>query len=108
MTKKRLFLCVARGAEACDTPCSWGRQAAASSHNKAERATVEGGLGELCSASSPPARAVRGEGVAWEGSPRRQPQRSHPRARAAKGYSSTYLAMGFANVRAGTWYPPEH
>ena len=21
-----------------------------------------------------------------------------------KGYSSTYLAMGFANVRAGTWY----
>ena len=22
-----------------------------------------------------------------------------------KGYSSTYLAMGFANVRAGTWYP---
>ena len=25
-----------------------------------------------------------------------------------KGYSSTYLAMGFANVRAGTWYPPEH
>ena len=19
-----------------------------------------------------------------------------------------YLAMGFANVRAGTWYPPEH
>ena len=25
-----------------------------------------------------------------------------------KGYSSTYPAMGFANVRAGTWYPPEH
>ena len=25
-----------------------------------------------------------------------------------KGYSSTYLAMGFANVRAGTWSPPEH
>ena len=25
-----------------------------------------------------------------------------------KGYSSTYLAMGFAHVRAGTWYPPEH
>ena len=25
-----------------------------------------------------------------------------------KGYSSTYLAMGFANVRAGTRYPPEH
>ena len=25
-----------------------------------------------------------------------------------KGYSSTYLAMRFANVRAGTWYPPEH
>ena len=32
-----------------------------------------------------------------------------------KGYSSTYLAMGFANVRAGTLkrravfgYPPEH
>ena len=25
-----------------------------------------------------------------------------------KGYSSTYLAMGFANVRAGTWYSPEH
>ena len=24
------------------------------------------------------------------------------------GYSSTYLAMGFANVRAGTRYPPEH
>ena len=23
-----------------------------------------------------------------------------------KGYSSTYVAMGFANVRAGTWYPP--
>ena len=22
-----------------------------------------------------------------------------------KGYSGTYLAMGFANVRAGTWYP---
>ena len=21
-----------------------------------------------------------------------------------KGYSSTYIAMGFANVRAGTWY----
>ena len=28
--------------------------------------------------------------------------------RNTKGYSSTYLAMGFANVRAGTWYPPEH
>ena len=25
-----------------------------------------------------------------------------------KGYSSTYVAMGFANVRAGTRYPPEH
>ena len=25
-----------------------------------------------------------------------------------KGYSSTDLAMGFANVRAGTRYPPEH
>ena len=25
-----------------------------------------------------------------------------------KGYSSTDLAMGFANVREGTWYPPEH
>ena len=25
-----------------------------------------------------------------------------------KGHSSTYLAMGFANVRAGTLYPPEH
>ena len=25
-----------------------------------------------------------------------------------KGYSSTNLAMGFANIRAGTWYPPEH
>ena len=25
-----------------------------------------------------------------------------------KGYSSTYLAMGFANVRAGTWHPPGH
>ena len=25
-----------------------------------------------------------------------------------KGYSSTYLAMGLAHVRAGTWYPPEH
>ena len=25
-----------------------------------------------------------------------------------KWYSSTYLATGFANVRAGTWYPPEH
>ena len=24
------------------------------------------------------------------------------------GYSSTYLAMGFAHVRAGTRYPPEH
>ena len=24
------------------------------------------------------------------------------------GYSSTYLAMGFAYVRAGTRYPPEH
>ena len=30
------------------------------------------------------------------------------RARNTKGYSSTYLAMGFANVRAGTMYPPEH
>ena len=28
--------------------------------------------------------------------------------RNTKGYSSTYLAMGFANVRAGTWDPPEH
>ena len=35
--------------------------------------------------------------------------------RNTKGYSSTYLAMGFANVRAGTHkrrgvfgYPPEH
>ena len=28
--------------------------------------------------------------------------------RNTEGYSSTYLAMGFANVRAGTWYPPEH
>ena len=35
--------------------------------------------------------------------------RSGSRAtRASKGYSSTYLAMGFANVRAGTRYPPEH
>ena len=25
-----------------------------------------------------------------------------------KGYSSTDLAMGFANVRAGTRHPPEH
>ena len=25
-----------------------------------------------------------------------------------EGYSSADLAMGFANVRAGTWYPPEH
>ena len=25
-----------------------------------------------------------------------------------KGYSSTYLAIRFANVRAGTWFPPEH
>ena len=32
---------------------------------------------------------------------------SHP-PRNTKGYSSTYLAMGFANVRAGTWYPPKH
>ena len=32
-----------------------------------------------------------------------------PRApRNTKGYSSTYLAMGFANVRAPTRYPPEH
>ena len=28
--------------------------------------------------------------------------------RNTKGYSSTDLAMGFANVRAGTWYSPEH
>ena len=28
--------------------------------------------------------------------------------RNTKGYSSTYLAMGLANVRAGTRYPPEH
>ena len=26
-----------------------------------------------------------------------------PRGLNTKGYSSTYLAMGFANVRAGTW-----
>ena len=25
-----------------------------------------------------------------------------------KGYSSIYLAMGFANIRAGTSYPPKH
>ena len=25
-----------------------------------------------------------------------------------KGYSSTYLAMAFANVQAGTWYPSKH
>ena len=31
-----------------------------------------------------------------------------PRACNTKGYSSIYLAMGFANVRAGTWNPPEH
>ena len=38
-----------------------------------------------------------------------------PRVRNTKEYSSTYLAMGFANVRAGTntrrgvfGYPPEH
>ena len=31
-----------------------------------------------------------------------------PRPANTKGYSSTYLAMGFANVRAGTRYPPEH
>ena len=30
------------------------------------------------------------------------------RERNTKGYSSTCLATGFANVRAGTWYPPEH
>ena len=34
------------------------------------------------------------------------PRRSPPLN--TKGYSSTYLAMGFADVRAGTWYPPEH
>ena len=28
--------------------------------------------------------------------------------RNAKGYSSTYLALGFAYVRTGTRYPPEH
>ena len=26
----------------------------------------------------------------------------------AQGYSSTYLDMGFAVVRTGTRYPPEH
>ena len=26
-------------------------------------------------------------------------------ALSTRGYSSTYLAMGFANVRAGTWRP---
>ena len=30
------------------------------------------------------------------------------RWRNTKGHSSSYLAMGFANVRAGTRYPPEH
>ena len=40
---------------------------------------------------------------------------SMPSLSNTKGYSSTYLAMGFANVRAGTQkrrgvfgYPPEH
>ena len=36
------------------------------------------------------------------------PSRCPHAAANTKGYSSTYLAMGFANVRAGTWYPPEH
>ena len=40
------------------------------------------------------------DGKSWKG-PSRPPHNT-------KGYSSTYLAMGFANVRAGTWYPPEH
>ena len=30
------------------------------------------------------------------------------RPRNTTGYSSTDLDMGFANVREGTWYPPEH
>ena len=44
-----------------------------------------------------------------------QPSARPPRVRNTKGYSSTYLAMGFANARAGTQtrrgvfgYPPEH
>ena len=31
------------------------------------------------------------------------PAHRKARARSSQGYSSTYLAMGFANVRAGTW-----
>ena len=31
-----------------------------------------------------------------------------PTAFNTNGYSSTYLAMGFADVRAGTRHPPEH
>ena len=34
----------------------------------------------------------------------RDRQEPAPAPRNTKGYSSTYLAMGFANVRAGTWY----
>ena len=46
--------------------------------------------------------------VGWRGD---EPLESDVRATRpcnTKGYSSTDLAMGFANVRAGTWYPPEH
>ena len=41
----------------------------------------------------------------WETQPRVQIEMEF---RNTKGYSSTYLAMGCANVRAGTRYPPEH
>ena len=36
------------------------------------------------------------------------PVRPACRRRNTKGYSSTYLAMGVANARAGAGYPPEH
>ena len=61
--------------------------------------------------ANPEARSSECQETAAEGSSGRGTTSLRRPARAArntKGYSSTYLAIGFANVRADTWYPPEH
>ena len=62
-------------------------------------------------ASAAPSPCTRGGTRSWQWS---RPAALHlpllmrvQPLRNTNGYSSTYLAMGFANVRAGTRYPPE-
>ena len=58
----------------------------------------------------PPEHRAHGdrEGVARPRARDLVPERHAPTAYNTKGYSSTFLAMGFADVLAGTKSPPGH